>query len=107
MHQGVRQTLTSALPKLLALDRRQDVLRGLLGCAHHAHPHPVPEDLRETAELDWSTCPMGLLGGPHVQAIARLDRLAKVAPVDGWPGRFAPWAVFGVLALREARGEAR
>jgi len=102
---GQVQTFTSALPTLLRIAKAPGKVRGLLGCQGQSHLHPVPSQAREIADLDWNVCPLDLLGSPHFQAVLRLDRLAKVAPLSGWPEKFSPWAVAGLLALREHRGE--
>jgi hypothetical protein len=104
-HRGQHQTFTSALPTLLKLARAPGKARMLLGCQGRAALHLVPAQAREIADLDWSVCPLDLLGSPHYQAVVQMDRMAKVAPLAGWPDRYAAWAVAGLMALRESRGE--
>jgi hypothetical protein len=101
---GQHQTFLSALPTLLRLRREPGKVVGLLGCATSPRLHPVPEQAREVHALDWSVCPLDLLACDHLQGVERLDQLAKVAPLAGWPDRYAAWAVSGLMTLREARG---
>lgn len=106
-HRGIRQTVVSALPTLLKLAKEPDKHQRMLGCLlpGAGHLHPVPDGpSREIVDYDWSICPLDLLGDPHFGAIFDLDRLAKVAPLQGWPDRYAPWAVMGLMALRQAQG---
>lgn len=94
-------TFSSALPLLLKLAKREQTNAMLLGCA--GVKHDVPAAAREVGDLDWSTCPLCLLRSPFWTGVRTLDRLLLAAPVTGWPDRFAPWAVAGVLYLRETR----
>jgi len=57
--------------------------------------------VRDIPDLDWSHCPFDLVDSPFMVAVRGLDRLAKIAPLTGWPDRFAPWAVVGLMYLRE------
>lgn len=104
-HRGQHQTFTSALPTLLKLATKAGTYRNLLGC--HGQPafHAVPDAAREVDVLDWSVCPLDLLASPFMVAVHQLDRMAKVAPLAGWPDRYAPWAVAGLMTLRQHRGE--
>lgn len=65
--------------------------------------HAVPDQAREIPDLDWSVCPLDLLGAPHFAVIIQMDRLAKVSPLSGWPDRYAAWSVGGLIALRANR----
>lgn len=105
MHHGQHQTFVSAFPTLLRLARDPGKSRGVLGCHGAPHLHEVPEQARELADLDWSVCPFDLLECPFYAGVAMLDRLAKVAPLAGWPDRYAAWAVSGLMMLRRSRGE--
>lgn len=100
-HKGCKQTVVTALPTLLRLARTPGKYRPLLGC--HGTKHPVPDSAHDIDLLDWSYCPLCLLADPHFGAIFALDKLAKVAPLQGWPDRYAAWAVAGLMAVREAR----
>lgn len=104
-HRGQKQTFVSALPVLLRLAKAPGKVRGILGCHGQGHLHPVPESAREIADLDWNVCPLDLLAAPQFGAVFSLDRLARVAPLTGWPDRYSAWAVAGLMAVREARGE--
>jgi hypothetical protein len=105
-HHGERQTVTSALPTLIRLSKNPGKVRGILGCGRHGGAlHAVPDPAREVADLDWSVCPLELLAHlPHLNAIRQLDKMAGVAPLAGWPDRYAAWAVVGLLAQRELAG---
>ena len=94
----------SALPILIKLARKADLHRNILGCAHKPRWHGVT-GMDEHPSLDWSVCPLDLLGHPMVSAIFHLDALAKVAPLSGWPNDFAAWAVSGLMTLRQLRGD--
>jgi len=94
-------TFSSALPILLRLNRKAKMLRTILGCSGKPAMHPVPDSCSETPDLDWSHCPLDLLASPYLSAAHHLNRLADVAPLDGWPTKYAAWAVAGVLTLRE------
>ncbi len=96
--------LVSALPTLLSLAPKAGLHRAVLGCAHRPRWHAC-EGMEEQPSLDWSVCPLDLLGHPLVQRVLDLDRLARVAPLSGWPDRYAAWAVNGLLLLRQQRGE--
>jgi hypothetical protein len=99
-------TFAAALPALLRLHGKStNAYRALLGCAHSPRLHPVPDMAREVTALDWNVCPFDLLESPFLRAVETLDRLAKVAPLTGWPDRYVHWAVAGILTLRAARGE--
>lgn len=102
-HKGSKQTFVTALPTLLRLAKAPGKVRGILGCQGQGHLHPVPMSARDVSDLDWSVCPLDLLGDPHFGAVFALDRLAKVAPLQGWPDRYAAWAVAGLMAVRDAR----
>jgi len=102
-HKGQIQTFTSALPTLLKLARNPQKFAGVLGCKLLPPMHAVPPQAREIPDLDWSHCPLDLLGAPHFAAIIQLDRLATVAPLSGWPDRYTAWVVGGLIALRAAR----
>lgn len=104
-HQGVKQTFVSALPTLLQLAKKADKHRVMLGCRMPGagHLHAVPAQAQEIKALAWNVCPLDLLGCPQLAAVFELDRLAKVAPLSGWPDRYAPWAVIGLMAVRDAR----
>lgn len=104
-YKGHVQTFASALPALLKLAKKAGSYRNILGCHGQEAFHAVPDSAREVDELDWSVCPLDLLANPFMQGVQQLDRLAKVAPLSGWPDRFAPWAVAGLMALRQHRGE--
>jgi hypothetical protein len=65
---------------------------------------PAPGALA-VLDLNWSVCPLDLLQSPFFTMVEALERLAKVSPLAGWPDRYAPWAVDGLLALRTFRGE--
>lgn len=105
MHRGEPQTFVSALPALIRLAKDPGKHRVMLGCHGQGHLHEVPAQAREVASLDWSHCPIDLLDSPHFRAVRQLDRLARVSPLTGWPSDYAAWAVAGVLAIRDARGE--
>ncbi len=105
-HRGIKQTVVSALPTLRRLAKAPDKHRRMLGCMSGGHLHAVPDGpSREIVDYDWSVCPLDLLGDPHFGAIFDLDRLAGIAPLSGFPDRFAPWAVMGLMALRQAQGK--
>ena len=99
LHVGQPQTFRSALPTLLRVARRGTMLRAVLGCRGQPALHPVPAS--DVPDLDWSHCPLDLADGPHMRAVVAFDRLARVAPLAGWPRDYAAWAAAGVLALRE------
>lgn len=104
-HRGQIQTFTAALPTLLRLAKDGGKLRGVLGCHGQPHLHPPPPSAREVPDLDWNVCPLDLLACPQFAAVLQLDRMARVAPLANWPNAYAPWAVAGLVTLREARGE--
>ncbi len=104
-HRGCKQTFVSALPTLLRLAKAPGKVRHILGCQGQGHLHPVPDGAREVADLDWNVCPLDLLAAPQFGAVFALDRLAKIAPLDNWPRGYSAWAVAGLMAVREARGE--
>jgi len=79
------------------------MLRGLCGCHGQPALHALPPQAREIADLDWSHCPFDLLASPFWAGVVRLDELAQVAPLSGWPERYAGWAVQGILELRRLR----
>lgn len=99
---GQPQNVVTALPTLIRLARKAKQIRSYLGCTG-AFLHQVPEDAREIDELNWSVCPLCLLASPFCQAILELDRLARIAPLAGWPDRYAYWAVRGLTILRDAQ----
>lgn len=104
-HCGQPQTFASSLPTLLRLSRAPGKVAGILGCQCGDRLHAVPDHAREIRDLDWSHCPLDLIGSPYFKAVETLARLAKTAPLQGWPDRYAAWAVYGTMALREHRGE--
>lgn len=79
------------------------MLRSILGCRGQQHLHALTP--QEVPDLQWNVCPLDLLDAPFLRQVETLDRLAKVAPLDGWPTKFSAWAVAGVLSLRADRGE--
>ncbi len=96
-------TIGGALPILLRLQKKERMLRTVLRCRGAEHLHAIdPEVYAETPDLHWSHCPLDLLSHPMVRSLRVLDRVASVAPLDGWPTRYASWAVAGIIALREA-----
>ncbi len=97
-------SVISALPILLKLATKADIHRPLLGCNRLPRFHPV-DGMGETPSLDWSVCPLDVLTMPEFGHIFKLDKLATIAPLSGWPDRYAPWAVEGLLTLRQMRGE--
>lgn len=104
-HGGNPQTFTSALPTLikLATSDKQSMLRQVCGCRGAPLLHPPAPAARDIALLDWSHCPFDLLHSPFWSAVRRLDELASVAPLAGWPDRYAAWAVTGTIELRRLR----
>ena len=72
----------------------------MCGCPRDHGPHPVPEQAREIADLDWSVCPFWLLDLPHLDVVETMARLAK----QGIPPRqeLAAWVVYGLVARGEA-----
>lgn len=104
-HKGIKQTFTSALPTLLSLARKPDKHRMMLGCnlPGAGHLHAVPPQAQDLKDLAWNVCPLDLLGAPHLGAVFELDALAKVAPLAGWPDRYAPWVIRGLMAVRDAK----
>lgn len=103
-HRGTPQTFISALSTLLKLARsdKRAMLRGVCGCHGAPELHALPAQAREMAVLDWSHCPFDLLASPFWSAVVQLDALAEVSPLQGWPDRYAAWAVAGILELRKA-----
>ncbi len=97
-------TFAAALPLMLRLRSRLQLSAMMLGCPLDGTAHEVAPQARDVADLDWSVCPLCLLRTGHLDAVESLDRLARVAPLSGWPDRYAPWAVLGVLHLRAAEG---
>ena len=93
-------TIAAALPLLMKIQRRAQSIAPVLGC--RGAPHEVPASAREIDDLDWSVCPLCLLGHPLLAALRQFDHLLAASPVAGWPDRFAPWAVAGVLYLRQS-----
>ena len=94
-------TVATALPTLLRLSRKQATLRVVLGC--HGQPRfhrPAPSDV---PDLDWSHCPLDLLDSPYIAAVNALWQTSEVAPLSGWPVRYAAWAVSGLLAIQGSR----
>ena len=102
-HGGQVVTFSAALPALIRIARQRKTMRLVLACAGADHLHPVPDSCRDVPDLDWSHCPLDLLDSPMFGASNLLSKLADVSPVDGWPTKYAAWAVAGVLAIREAR----
>lgn len=96
-------TIVTALPSLLKLAVKPALHRAVLGCAHKAPFHPCT-GMTEHPSLDWSVCPLDLLGHPRLQAVFNLDALARVSPLAGWPDRYVAWAVAGLMTLRQHRG---
>lgn len=96
-HGGQPQSLLDAVPKLLRLQGRAGILRSVLNC--NGKTHAMPDT--DVPELAWSHCPLCLWESPQVQSLRNLARLSEVAPLSGWPDRFAVWAVHGVVLLRE------
>jgi hypothetical protein len=94
-------SFVSALPTLLRVSRKASMLRAALGCRGAERLHSPAPGALDVPDLDWSHCPIDLLGSPFMQAIHGLDRLARIAPLAGWPGDFAPWVVVGLMVLRE------
>lgn len=103
LHRGHRVTFRGALPHLLKL--RQDLgrVRTIWRCKCSAGPC-LRRPTVDLPILAWSVCPYGLLRSPHLVTCIQLERLARIAPVDGWPGDLPPWLVEGVMVLREANG---
>ncbi len=97
-------TFAAALPLLLRLRKRLQMSAMLLQCPLDGTRHDVPAQAREVADLDWTVCPLCLLRSGHLDTVQDLDRLASVSPLSGWPDRYAPWAVLGVLHLRASEG---
>jgi len=93
-------TAIDAVPILLRLAGRASMLAPLLGCNGTAG-HPIPDS--DVPELQWSDCPLCLLSSPWMQSLRVLGSMAEVAPLSGWPERYAVWAVHGLIALKQAR----
>ena len=96
-------SFVSALPTLIKIGRKASMLRSALGCRGAPRLHAPAAGVADVPDLDWSHCPIDLLTSPFMQAIHGLDRLAKISPLAGWPGDFAPWVVVGMMLLREER----
>lgn len=94
-------TVATALPILLKLARKQRTLRAVLCCRGQPRFHQPPDT--DVPDLQWSHCPLDLLEDPHVQACLHLSRMADVAPLSGWPARYAAWAVAGLMAIKGAQ----
>ena len=94
-------SFVSALPILIRIGRKASMLRAALGCRSAPRFHAPAPGSRSVPDLDWSHCPIDLLESPFMRALYGLDRLARVAPLTGWPERFAPWVVVGLMVLRE------
>ena len=101
-HQGVPQTFVSSLPTLIRLSRKATSLRMVLGCRHGKHLHKPGGNVADVPDLDWSHCPIDLLDSPQMMAVRNLSRLANISPLAGWPDKFAPWVVAGLMLLRES-----
>ena len=71
-----------------------------LGCPGAVRFHAPLDGVRDVPDLDWSHCPIDLLGSPHFEAVHMLDQLARISPLSGWPDRYQPWAICGLIALR-------
>ena len=92
----------SALPTLIRLSRQEGRNRQVLCCRGQPHLHEVHERAREIPDLDWNVCPLDLLHSPCMRAVRMLSKLATArTPLTGWPERFHPWAVSGLMMLTE------
>lgn len=99
-HLGEPAYFASSLPTLLKLAKKRSMYAGLLGCAKLPRFHAVPQQHREVKLLDWSVCPLDLLDSPFARLSKSLYDAAQVSPLTGWPDKFAPWAVYGLMAQR-------
>ena len=88
----------TAIPILLKLTRKGSAAAMLLGC--RGVPHAVPDSARDVPDLDWSTCPI-CLARTVLQPLREVVRLSRVAPLSGWPDRYAVWALSGILQISE------
>lgn len=105
LHRGQRITFQAALPIILRVGKSAKMLRAAFGCRGKGPGHPMPES--DVPDHQWSVCPLcTLMDGPQMRQVITLDRLAKVAPLAGWPDRYAAWLVAGLLTIRAERGEA-
>jgi hypothetical protein len=93
-----------ALPTLLKIASKPDLHRRILRCEHLPFGH-VPDLGADHPVLDWSICPLDLFSHPLIAALLRLDRMAAISPLSGWPNDYAPWAVDGMMVLKTRRGE--
>lgn len=50
----------------------------------------------------WPTCPGRLLRSSAWQYVLELQNAKQVAPLEGWPTRYAPWVVDALGALERA-----
>ena len=101
-HRGIPQTFASALPTLLKLSRNIRRNRMVLCCRGQSRFHEVNERAREIPDLDWSVCPLDLLQSPFAATVQALDAMATArTPLTGWPDRFKPWVVIGMMALQQ------
>lgn len=92
--------MIDAVPLLLKLSR-DGASAMLLGC--RGKPHAIPDQARDVPILDWSTCPL-CLSRQILAPLRDLSALAKISPLEGWPDRYALWAVRGILAIRAVEG---
>jgi len=99
-HRGQPALFAPSLSTLLTLAKKRGTYRYILGCAGAPRFHAPPPQARETPILDWSVCPLDLLDSPFARLSWTLSEVAKVSPLAGWPDRFAPWAVVGLMAQR-------
>jgi len=102
LHQGVPQTFVSSLPTLIRLSRKANSLRKVLGCRAAPALHQPGGSVADIPDLDWSHCPIDLIDSPQMVAVRNLSRLANISPLAGWPDKFAPWVVAGLMLLRES-----
>ena len=60
----------------------------------------------DIADVEWSSCPFGLMATPHWHALISVDAAAMVSPLEHWPSGWSAWVADGMLALRGARHRA-
>jgi hypothetical protein len=53
-------------------------------------------------EGGWRGCPSVLVRDPAFQMALRTYNLKQVAPLSGWPQRFAAWVQDGMMAIEDA-----
>lgn len=53
----------------------------------------------------WSRCPWPEVRSAWWSAVLRIDRLASISPLAGWPDQWSAGLADCILALRDARAE--